>query len=97
MPPVTDTYFLPRAKTKLVATQSLACDARFTNMVSDLGMSTDTGYDADPSRPKEVFYSAFGGIFTDAELGFTFAEGSRSWPTAAYHQEQAFPLDSQMA
>lgn len=77
MPPEVVTYYLPKAKTKIVITQSLACDAAGKRLVSDSVVSAETAYSADESRPLTIAFNDFGGTFADADVAFGFTEDGR--------------------
>jgi len=77
MPPEVVTYYLPKAKTKITVTQSLACDVASKRLVSDSVVSAETAYSADEGRPMTVAFNNFGGTFADADVAFGFTEDGR--------------------
>ena len=78
LPPVTQSYYHPRALTKLVITQALACSADHKKIISVVNIAQQTAYDADLTAPAaHIDFSNYGGSLKDADLALSLTQDGR--------------------
>jgi hypothetical protein len=77
MPNVAESYYLPKAETALVVTETLGCDKLATRLISAASAVATTTYGADRTKRETIELSEFGGRLEDADVAINTTPDGR--------------------